>query len=223
MIIDYKFNGKYVVIIGGGDEAYRKVVSFLDEGAKILVVSRNFTGNIKTLHEKKKIGLLEVNIKDAEAFFKQLNPKPDVLAVTTSDQALNTQLANLARAAGCMVYVADNPVISDFILPAVAKVGDVRIAISTGGKSPAMAKLLRQKIEAIITPEDLQQIKLQAYIRTVLKQQIADQKLRKKIIYKILEDEYVEGLLRDGKLDEAKEAAQRIIEKFHRNKEKARL
>ncbi|MEJ5327627.1 MAG: bifunctional precorrin-2 dehydrogenase/sirohydrochlorin ferrochelatase [Candidatus Bathyarchaeia archaeon] len=212
MIIDFKFDGKYVVIIGGGEEAYRKVLSFLDAGAKILLVSRSFKDDIKKLHQEKKISLLKVDIKDGEAFFNQLNPKPDVLAIATSDQKLNTQLSKLAHSAGCMVYVADNPAISDFILPAIAKIGDVRIAVSTGGKSPAMAKILRDKVEKLITKEDLLQIKLQAHMRTLLKQQIADQKLRKKILYKILEDEHVKELLSDGKFDEAQRVAQEIAE-----------
>ncbi|MGB9841685.1 MAG: precorrin-2 dehydrogenase/sirohydrochlorin ferrochelatase family protein [Candidatus Bathyarchaeales archaeon] len=219
MIIDFKFDGKYVVIVGGGKEAYRKALSFLDAGAKILVASRTFTSGIEKLSREKKINLLKVDIKDEEAFFSQLNPKPDVLAVATSDQKLNVQLSKLARSSGCMVYVADNPAISDFILPAVAKVGDVRIAVSTGGKSPAMARLLRQKVEKLITKEDLLQIKLQAQIRMMLKQQIADQKLRKKILYKILKDEHVRKLLHDGKLDEAQRAAQKIAESFQASKE----
>jgi len=212
VIIDFKFDGKYVVIIGGGEEAYRKVLSFLEAGAKILLVSRSFKDDIKKLHQEKKISLLKVDIKDGEAFFNQLNPKPDVLAIATSDQKLNMQLSKLAHSSGCMVYVADNPAISDFILPAIAKIGDVRIAVSTGGKSPAMAKILRDKVEKLITKEDLLQIKLQAHMRTLLKQQIADQKLRKKILYKILEDEHVKELLSDGKFDEAQRVAQKIAE-----------
>ena len=60
-----------------------------------------------------------------------------------------------------MVYSVDNPALSDFILPAVAQVGDVKIAVSTSGKSPAMAKVLRERIEKMITPEDLLEIQLQ--------------------------------------------------------------
>ncbi|MCX8152946.1 MAG: bifunctional precorrin-2 dehydrogenase/sirohydrochlorin ferrochelatase [Candidatus Bathyarchaeota archaeon] len=223
MIIDYKFYGKYVVIVGGGAEAYRKVLNFLDDGAKILVASRSFTNDIERLCEEKKICLLKVDIKDSEVFFAQLNPKPDVLAVATDDPTLNVQLAKLARAAGCMVYVADNPAISDFILPAVARIGDMRVAISTKGQSPAMAKILRQKIEKIITAEEMQQIKLQAHIRAMLKQQILDQKLRKKIIYEILGDEKVNTLLKEGKLDEAQNLAQQIIKSYQAKREEKRL
>jgi len=219
LIIDFKFDGKYVVIVGGGTEAYKKTLRFLDAGSKILVASRTFTSGIKKLHQEKKINLLKADIKNGETFFNQLNPKPDLLAVATNDQKLNVQLSKRARSAGCMVYVADNPSISDFILPAVAKIGEVRIAMSTGGKSPAMAKVLRQRVERLITQEDLLQIKLQNYMRAILKQQISDQKLRKKILYKILKDEHVKKLLRNGKLDEAQRVALKILEGFRVNEE----
>ena len=219
MIIDFKFDGKYVVIVGGGTEAYKKTLRFLDAGSKILVASRTFSKGIKKLHQEKKINLLKADIKNGETFFNQLNPKPDLLAVATNDQKLNVQLSKRARSAGCMVYVADNPSISDFILPAVARIGDVRIAMSTGGKSPAMAKVLRQRVERLITQEDLLQIKLQNYMRAILKQQISDQKVRKKILYKILNDEHVKKLLRNDKLNEAQRVALTIMESFRVNEE----
>jgi len=219
LIIDFKFDGKYVVIVGGGTEAYKKTLSFLDAGSKILVASKTFTSGIKKLHQEKKINLLKADIKNGETFFNQLNPKPELLAVATNDQKLNVQLSKRARSAGCMVYVADNPSISDFILPAVARIGDVRIAMSTGGKSPAMAKVLRQRVERLITQEDLLQIKLQNYMRAILKQQISDQKVRKKMLYKILNDEHVKKLLRNDKLNEAQRVALTIMESFRVNEE----
>ena len=89
---------------------------------------------------------------------------------------------------------------------------DVRIAVSTDGKSPAMAKKLRQRIEELITKEDLLQIKLQERMRAVLKERIGDQKVRRKVLYKILEDEKVKTLLRAGKLGEAEKTAFKIME-----------
>lgn len=213
MIIDFKFEGKYVVMVGGGSEAFSKVQNFLDAGSKILVISRNFSRGILNLHAKKKIDLLKTEIEEGGAFVKLLNPKPDLLAVATSDHKLNAKLAECAKSEGFMVYVADNPAISDFILPAVSKIGEVRIAVSTGGKSPAMAKTLRERIERLITQKDLLHIELQDHMRTVLKVQVAEQKTRKRILYKILEDERVNELLKEGKLDKAKKEAMRIMEK----------
>jgi len=109
-----------------------------------------------------------------------------------------------------MAYAPDNPAVSDFILPATAKIGDVRIAISTSGKSPAMASVLRKRIEKTITPEDLLQIMLQDYLRGILKKQVSDQKTRRKLLYKVLQDADVQELLKQGKFEEAKEKAQQI-------------
>ncbi|MGE5637203.1 MAG: bifunctional precorrin-2 dehydrogenase/sirohydrochlorin ferrochelatase [Chloroflexota bacterium] len=219
MIIDFKFKDKYVVMVGGGSEAFSKIKNFLDAGSDILVVSRNFSNAIIELSEKNKITLLKSEISNAENFLKQLNPKPYLLAVATSDHMLNASLADYAKQQGLMVYVADNPIISDFILPAVSKIGDVRITISTGGRSPAMAKTLRERIESLITPEDLLHIELQEYIRQILKQQVAEQKDRKRILYEILEDKRVAELLKQEKLDEAKQESIIIMEKLKVKKE----
>ncbi len=213
MIVDFKFDGKYVVIVGGGSEAYSKIQSFLDAGSNVLVISRSFSKGILDLHAAKRVDLLKTEIKDGESFVKQLNPKPALLAVATSDHKLNAQLAQWGKAEGFMIYVADNPAISDFILPAVSKVGDVRITVSTGGRSPAMAKTLRERIERLITQQDLLHIELQEYMRTLLKEPIGEQKNRRKILYTILEDENVNKFLKEGEFDLAKKEAVKIMEK----------
>jgi precorrin-2 dehydrogenase/sirohydrochlorin ferrochelatase len=110
-----------------------------------------------------------------------------------------------------MVYVADDPAISDFILPAVSKIGEVRITVSTGGRSPAMAKTLRERIERLITQQDLLHIELQEHMRAVLKKRVGEQKARKRILYTILEDEQVNELLKEGNLDKAKKEAMKIM------------
>jgi precorrin-2 dehydrogenase/sirohydrochlorin ferrochelatase len=217
LLVDLHFKGKYVVIVGGGSESYRKTPTFVEAGAKILVVSKTFSDGIKKLHATGKLELLEAEVKDAKAFVKNLKPKPDLLVAVTNDHALNAALIQHAKSAGCMVYAVDNPAASDFILPAIAKVGEVRIAISTTGKSPAMARALRQRIEKLITQEDLLQIKLQTYARAVLKKRIFDQKVRRKVLYEVLKDEEIKRFLKEGKFEEAKEKALKILESAAKN------
>jgi precorrin-2 dehydrogenase/sirohydrochlorin ferrochelatase len=199
--------------VGGGSEAFSKVQNFLDAGSKVLVISRNFSKDILDLHAAKRIDLFKTEIKDGEAFVKQLKPKPDLLAVATSDHQLNAKLAQRGKVEGFMVYVADNPALSDFILPAVSKVGDVRITVSTGGKSPAMAKTLRERIARLITTQDLLHIELQEHMRALLKERVAEQKTRKRILYTILEDRHVNEFLKEGKLEQAKQEAVKIMNK----------
>ena len=116
-----------------------------------------------------------------------------------------------------MVYSVDNPAVSDFILPAVAHVGEVKIAVSTSGRSPAFARELRERIEKIITPEDLLEIELQTKVRSILKTQVPDSKTRSQLINSILNDINIKQLLKERKLLEAQELAMKLIPKKETN------
>jgi precorrin-2 dehydrogenase/sirohydrochlorin ferrochelatase len=212
LLIDLKLDGKTVVVVGGGLEGYRKTQNFIDSGAKITVVSEEFSVGVRRLAEEKKVTLLKTNVKDAKGFLDSLIFRPDVFLAVTNDFKLNAELVTAAKSAGCIVYSVDNPVLSDFILPAVAKVGDIKIAVSTSGKSPAMARALRERIEKMVTPQDLLQIELQSYLRGFLKQRIPQQKTRSKILSEILNNVDIKQALDEGKLCEAKEMAAKLIE-----------
>jgi len=213
LLIDLKLDGKTIIVVGGGAESYRKMQSFLDSEAKIWVISKEFSNSIQKLSEEKKVALVKTEIKNAKAFVDSLNPKPDLLLAVTDNTELNLELVKAAKSVGSMVYSVDNPALSDFILPAVAKVGDVKIAVSTSGKSPAMAKALRERIEQMIQPEDLLEIQLQNQIRSILKEQVTDLKVRGKILQEIINNSEIKQVLKEGKLLEAKEIAMKLIEK----------
>jgi precorrin-2 dehydrogenase/sirohydrochlorin ferrochelatase len=201
------------MVVGGGAEAYRKLQSVLDSGATIWVISRDFSEDVKKLGEEKKVALLKTEVKDPEAFVASLNPKPYILLAVTNDSTLNLGLVKAAKAYGCMVYSVDNPQLCDFILPAVAHVGDVKIAVSTSGKSPAMARALRERIEKMVTSQDLLEIELQEKARAALKAKVSDPKERSKTLYDILNSVEIKKALSQGKLVEAEELAMKLIEK----------
>jgi precorrin-2 dehydrogenase/sirohydrochlorin ferrochelatase len=213
LLIDLKLDGKTIIVVGGGSEGYRKTQNFVDSGAKIWVISKSFSSGIQKLHEARKVVLLKTEIQDAKAFVASLNPKPDVLLAVTNDPKLNLELVKAAKSAGCMVYSVDNSALSDFILPAVARVGDVKIAVSTSGKSPAMARVLRQRIEKMITLEDLLEIQLQSHVRSILKEQIPDSKVRSRLLYEILNNDKIKQVLKEGKFCEAQEIAMKLLQK----------
>ena len=82
------------------------------------------------------------------------------------------------------------------------------------------ARVLRQRIEKMITKQDLLQIKLQEYVRTELKKKISDQKIRKIVLSEILQDNQITKLLKKGKLEQAKQFALDITKVF-KNKNNA--
>ncbi len=211
MLIDLKLEGKIVIVVGGGLEAHRKTGSFVDSGATIWVISKKFSEGITKLAEAKKVALIKTEVKDAKTFVDSLNPKPDIFLAVTDNEKLNLDLVKAAKKFGCMVYSVDNPALSDFILPAVARIGDVKVAVSTSGKSPAMARVLRERIEKMVAPEDLLEIELQANVRGILKQRFSDPKERSRVLYEILNNDRIQEVLKEGNLLGAQELAMKII------------
>ncbi|MGD6810425.1 MAG: precorrin-2 dehydrogenase/sirohydrochlorin ferrochelatase family protein [Candidatus Bathyarchaeia archaeon] len=211
MLIDFRLDGKTIVIIGGGREGCRKILNLVDSNAQITVVSSDFSDGIKSFAEQGKIRLHRAQIKEPQDFVSLLDPKPDLLLAVTNDTALNAQLLKAGKAVGCLVYSVDAPELSDFTFPAVARIGDVKIAVSTGGKSPAMARELRQRIVKYVTPEDLLAIDLQSYLRKLLKISVDDHHVRSQILNEMLNNVDIKQALRDGNLDAAKELALKLL------------
>jgi precorrin-2 dehydrogenase/sirohydrochlorin ferrochelatase len=218
LFIDLKLAGKNVMVVGGGAEAYRKTQSFLDSGATIWLISRKFSIEIIRLGEDKKVALLKANIKDAKSFVNSLHPKPDLLLAVTDNSKLNLELVEAAKTYKSMVYAVDNPTVSDFILPAIAKLGDVKVAVSTGGRSPAMAHILRERIEKLVTSQDLLWIELQAKMREILKEHIPDAKKRGKILYEILNNNDIKQALCEDNLQAAQKLAMKLLESREKQK-----
>jgi siroheme synthase (precorrin-2 oxidase/ferrochelatase) len=76
-----------------------------------------------------------------------------------------------------------------------------------------MARALRERIEQMITPEDLLEIQLQAHVRRFLKEQVPDPKVRSKMLYEILNNNNIKQVLKEGKLCEAQEIAMKLLQK----------
>jgi precorrin-2 dehydrogenase/sirohydrochlorin ferrochelatase len=134
--------GKCCLVVGGGKIAERKIVTLLDYGAKVRVVSPKVTSEITNLLRQGKIWYEEREFQPGDLTGAFL-----VIAATNIDQ-INKTVAREARRHGLLINVVDAPADSTFILPSVLKRGDLAISISTGGKSPALARKIRQDLEA---------------------------------------------------------------------------
>lgn len=132
---------KPCVVIGGGDVAERKVVSLLSAGARVTVVSPDFTVNLAGMGEDGKILLIKRPYQEGDL-------KGAFLAyAATDDEEINKRISLEAEAKGVLLNVVDEPEMCDFIVPSVVERGALSIAISTGGASPALSKRLRMEME----------------------------------------------------------------------------
>ena len=219
MLVDLDLKKKSAVVLGGGSEAELKATKLIDAGASITVIARRFTKGLRALSLTAEVRLIEKDPRDAEALVRELKPK--VLFISTGEPQSDEELAALGRSLGVLVCVVDSPQLNDFNMPALAKVGTLRIAISTGGKSPAMAKMLRKRVEKMILPEDLLQVELQDSIRGRIGSSVEGHTARKRLVYEVIRDGEVARLLKANDLPGAKARATRIIRAHKGSKERA--
>lgn len=214
MLIDFMLTGKTVLIFGGGKTGEKKAKKFLQANSTVIVVSKDFTDALKRLNQQGKLKLIEAKLEFDSPSIASLISNSDLVIAATNDPMLNENFVNEARKRGILVCAVDMPSINDFNIPAIAHIGEIRIAISTGGKSPAMARILRKRVEEIITKEDVLQVELQHYARNLVKSYISDEKARRDVLYEIIQNSSIKQLLKEGNLKEAEALAKQIVEKY---------
>lgn len=213
MIIHLNIQGKLVIIVGGGNEALKRIRALLKENCKILVISNMINNPIKTLVKNKKIQFKKQKIQNTSFLYTH---KPYIIITTTNNKKLNQEIIETAKKNKIIAYSSDNPESSDFANPSIIDFENtVQIAIFTGGKSPAMSKKLRIKSEKffkkIVTKEDIGQIKIQKIVRELAKKMISTQNERQILLSNIMSNKEIKQLIMDGKLKRAEKQAVEVL------------
>jgi precorrin-2 dehydrogenase / sirohydrochlorin ferrochelatase len=133
--------GRNCLVVGGGDVGTRKVEMLLKCGALVTVVSMDTTETLTLLSENQRITLLKRAYRSSDLDSRFL------VIGATNDEGLNQQLSLDAEKRKLLCNIADRPSACNFVLPAIVQQGDLVLAISTSGKSPAFAKKLRKDLE----------------------------------------------------------------------------
>ena len=199
-------------MFGGGKIAEKKILQLLDNGADITVFSQEFTKKLKELGKSRQVNIEKKGAKDGLLMsYHKFNPS--MVIVASNNRLLNEKVAKEAGRISSLVCVVDNPSLSDFSMPAVANVDHIRIAVSTKGKSPAMAGVIRRRVEKIITVNDIRSIELQSYARSIAKNHILSPNERRKVLLQIIENNKINTFLENDQVSEAKDLVKKIIVK----------
>ncbi len=209
MIVDLNLKGNLVIVVGGGNEGLKKINALLTQDCKILLVSDSTNRQIEKYVKEKKIQFKKMKLTNVN-FLKKY--KPYMVLATTDDKQLNRKIVDQAKKMRCYAYAADDPEVSDFAFGSVINIEDtVQIAVSTGGKSPAMSRKLRMQAEKVfkklIKKEDIFHIKLQDFTRREAKKKIDTFPERRKFLYQVMHDKRVKELIADGNLKMAQKRA----------------
>jgi len=213
VIINLNLHGRLVIVLGGGNEALKRINSLLKEDCQILIISNVINNQIKILVKNKKIEFKKQKIQSPSELSIY---KPYMIITTTNDKKLNQKIINYAKSKKIITYSADNAELSDFANLAIINFENaIQIAIFTGGKSPAMSKKLKIEAEKIfkkiITKEDIDHIKIQNIAREHAKNMILTQKERKMYLSSIMNDKEIKQLIKDDQLKRAEKRAITIL------------
>ena len=216
MIINLNLEGKKIIIVGGGNEAEKRIKSILNEKCEITVISDSVNTQISKLVKTKKIKLKKQKIENMK-FILELNP--DLIITTTNDKKINQKIINHAKKKKIIAYSSDNPEESDFSNAAIIDFEKmIQVAIFTGGRSPVMSKKIKSKVEIvlkkIISKEDIAQIKIQKISRKLAKEIIPTQFERKECLRSIMTDNHIDQLIKDGQIKKAEKRAIEILKKW---------
>ena len=196
-----KTSGLNVFILGTGEVATRRANKFLDHGAIVKLAGNSIDEELArkgaSLHSTDEID--------------ELVSWADLVVIASGDKRLANHVSTISQ--DKLVNRADFPDDGNIIVPTSFNIGDIEISIFTNGKSPLMARQLRKRIQSIITEEDILEIELQDYSRSLLKEYLPNQKDRRDYLYRIFEDEDIKDLIKSGEIDEAKAVICELIKR----------
>ena len=187
-----KLNGRTVVVVGGGEIAAGKIDSLFQAGAKVRIISPALNASLGTLVKENK----------AEWSEKEFAPEDlsdaFVVIAATSVPSVNEAVYRAADARGLLCNAVDDVENCHFYYGAVVQRGDLQIAISTNGKSPALAQRLRKELESQFGPEYESWLEWLGAARDVLRASGASQAQNKEVLHNLASKESFDRFLAEA-------------------------
>jgi len=182
-----KLQGRRTVVVGGGAVGLRKAQTLVEAGAEVTLVATELGGQPPQGATVLRRPYAPETVEGAYLVF-----------ACTDDEALNSRIADDARAAGALVNAVDQPDDCDFYVPAIVSDGDVTVAIGTAGASPALAGNLKRRIAAVLGPGIGEFAALLRDLRSQLRAAEDDLARRGRIMKDLSSDETYDLLVTSG-------------------------
>ena len=186
--IFFKLQDQPCLVVGGGVIAARKIRQLLKAGGKVTVVAPAVCDEIRRLLGEQMINHIAANFSASHLHNMVL------VIAATDDEAVNRQVSEQAQSRNIPVNVVDNPALCTFIMPSVVDRDPVQIAISTGGASPVLARLLRARLETMIPASFGRLAELMRTSREEVRKRFPDMTARRRFWEHILQGPVAEML-----------------------------
>lgn len=198
---------KKCLVVGGGMVAARKVKSLLDCGAAVTVVSPALTAELKEMAAAETIAYLP------EPYNRKHLAGAFLVIVATDEQDTNRMIAADCFARNVLVNVVDIPDLCNFYVPSLVSRGPLSVAISTEGKSPAYARLLREELEQRFSEDHGEFVRFLGEIRPLIMEQVTDSQKRKELFREIAGEDFF-NLYKTLPFGQLEEKAREMISRY---------
>jgi uroporphyrin-III C-methyltransferase/precorrin-2 dehydrogenase/sirohydrochlorin ferrochelatase len=197
---------KKCLVIGGGSVALRKINLLLKAQTKIDCIAMNFCDDLIALSETNDIDLVAKHFEPGDI------RSYSVIISATNDESLNTLVSKIAHESGTPVNVVDSPDLSSFIMPSIVDRAPVVIAISSAGKAPVLARIIRAKLETIIPNAYGELAEIAGQYREKVKQRFNNIKDRRKFWEGVFSGVVAEKVFSGRSQEAVKELEKRLVE-----------
>ena len=202
--IFFKTDRQPCLVVGGGEVALRKVRQLLQANAAVHVQAPELISQLREYHQQGKITY-------SQSSFREDSVINFVLVIAATDDAeVNKKISKTAKNHKIPVNVVDNPELCSFIMPSIIDREPVQIAISTGGASPVLARLLRARLETMIPAAYGRLARLMQDFRPRVKQSYPDSRQRRRFWEQVLQGPIAEMLFA-GRERAAQQALERQL------------
>ena len=195
--INLKIEGKNCIVVGGGKVAERKAKTLLVANAKVTLIAPQVTLGLAKMATENEITIIARPYRQGDLQDCWL------VICATNEEQINQLIANHAKQQQILVNVVDDPDVGNFVIPAQIARKDLLLTVSTGGKSPAFAKLMRQDLAQCYGPEYGEYLEFFDKLRQRIQQRVMSVEQRENIWATITTE--ILQLLREGKYAEAEE------------------
>lgn len=197
--------GKPTTVVGGGEVAARKVALLHQAGGEVTVIAPELGDSLTRALAREEIRHIQ------SRFSPELLGRPQLIVAATNDLETNKAVAQAAGELNVPVNVVDTPDLCTFVMPSIIDRSPVMIAVSTGGASPVLGRLLRQKLETTIPASYGKLASLARLFRERVKQKFSHAPDRRLFWEKVLEGPIAEMMIA-GKEDKAKQALEEALD-----------
>jgi len=216
-----EFSGKDVLIIGGGGVGTSRAKKFIEAGAKVKVLSLEFSDELKKLANEGKVSLIKGDVFN-EKNLEKLIAESNLVVVAIPDRRINDIVEKIAKKYKTLINLANDAERTEVVVPFEGEVDGIRFAVTTEGRSGIVARKVKDLFLKVLKEDEeiLLFLKAMEHLKKFMKSHNVPIQMRMKLYFVISSDPEFRELIKRGEVDKARTLAERLVYEYMSGKRK---